>query len=195
MTKSELRKSYLARQRELSPAERTEKSGRIAENLFANFDLAAIAVLHCFIPIERFNEVDTTFIFHGIWQQFPRVQTVVPRVEFETGEMESVRYTAETELEQNRWNIHEPSHDEIVKPGQIDMVLTPGLAYDRSGHRIGYGKGFYDRFLSQCRPDCLMIGLSYFEPVDEIGDTHEGDVRLDHIVTPKRILTVTRRAA
>lgn len=190
MTKSELRKSYLARQRGLSPAERTEKSGRIAENLFANFNLTSIAVLHCFIPIERFNEVDTTFIFHGLWGQFPRLQTVVPRVNFETGAMESVSYTAETELEQNRWSIHEPSHDEIVEPGLIDMVLTPGLAYDLTGHRIGYGKGFYDRFLSRCRPDCLKIGLSYFEPVDAIDDTHEGDVRLDHIVTPVRLLKV-----
>jgi 5-formyltetrahydrofolate cyclo-ligase len=188
MIKSKLRKSHLARQRALSPVERDAMSTQIANNFFAGFDLTQVNLLHCFVPIEKFNEIDTSYIFHGIWKQFPQIQTVVPRVDFDRGEMDSVRYTAETELEQNRWNIHEPSHDESVEAELIDMVLTPGLAYDRSGHRIGYGKGFYDRFLDLCRPDCVKVGLSYFEPVGEIEDTHEGDVRLDHIVTPEHVL-------
>ena len=190
MTKSELRKSYLSRQRTISSAERAEKSTQIADNFFAGVDLTQVNFLHCFVAIEKFNEIDTSAIFHGIWKQFPQIRTVVPRVDFETGELESVSYTADTELEQNRWSIHEPLHDEIVEAERIDMVLTPGLAYDRSGHRVGYGKGFYDRFLDRCRPDCVKVGLSYFEPIEVIQDAYEGDVRLDFVVTPEGKYTV-----
>ena len=62
------------------------------------------------------------------------------------------------------------------------MVLVPGVCFDRIAHRVGYGKGFYDRFLKKCRYDCIRVGLSYFAPVDEIEDLHEGDVRLDALV-------------
>jgi 5-formyltetrahydrofolate cyclo-ligase len=61
--------------------------------------------------------------------------------------------------------------------------------FDRRGFRVGYGKGFYDKFLSECRADCLKIGLSYFEPIDEISDAQNFDVRLDCCITPKEIFT------
>ena len=62
--------------------------------------------------------------------------------------------------------------------------MVPLLAYDKTGHRVGYGKGYYDRFLKETRPDCLKIGLSAFQAEAEIPDTHEGDVRLDMCLTP-----------
>ncbi|MDH3493028.1 MAG: 5-formyltetrahydrofolate cyclo-ligase, partial [Acidobacteriota bacterium] len=69
----------------------------------------------------------------------------------------------------------------------LDFVLVPLLCFDRRGHRVGYGGGYYDRFLAKVRPDCLKIGLSFFGPVDEIEDVHEGDIRLDYCVMPERI--------
>ena len=63
------------------------------------------------------------------------------------------------------------------------MVLVPGVCFDRDGHRVGYGKGFYDRFLKTCRPDCVKIGLSFFEPVEKIDDVHNGDIALDFLVS------------
>ena len=68
------------------------------------------------------------------------------------------------------------------------MVLVPLLACDRAGHRVGYGKGFYDRFLAACRPDCRKIGLSYFRPVEAIVDVYDGDVRLDRVITPDGVI-------
>lgn len=64
------------------------------------------------------------------------------------------------------------------------MVLVPLLSFDRRGHRVGYGKGYYDRFLRKCRPDCQKVGLSIFEPIDEISDANENDEPLDAAVTP-----------
>ncbi len=186
MLKAELRKIYLARQRSLSPAERNEKSRQIADRFFQNFDLTEIRFLHCFLPIARFNEIDTKQIFERIWREFPKIETLVPRVDFYAGEIGNLRFTPETELIQNQWDIHEPSHDEMIETKKIDLVLVPLLCFDRKGFRIGYGKGFYDRFLKSCRADCQKIGLSYFAPVAEISDAQEFDVKLDFCVTPEK---------
>lgn len=188
MLKSELRKIYLARQKSLSAFERAEKSELLARRFFANFDLTKIHFLHCFLPIEKFNEIDTKPIFHRIWQDFPEVETLVPRVDFHANEIENLKFTRHTRLVQNEWTIDEPAHDELIETAKIDVVLVPLLCFDRSGLRVGYGKGFYDRFLQKCRPDCLKIGLSYFSPVAKIGDAHEFDVKLDCCVTPGEIV-------
>jgi 5-formyltetrahydrofolate cyclo-ligase len=187
MQKSELRKIYLAERKTLSPDERSGKNRQIADNFFQYFNLSQIRFLHCFLPIEKFNEIDTKRIFEGIWKNFPRIETLAPRVNFQTGEIESVRFTPETELFQNRWQIYEPARDEIIEAEKIDLVVVPLLCFDRRGFRVGYGKGFYDRFLNRCRKDCLKVGLSYFPPVAEIEDVHKFDVKLDFCVTPEEV--------
>ncbi|HKP68681.1 MAG TPA: 5-formyltetrahydrofolate cyclo-ligase, partial [Pyrinomonadaceae bacterium] len=163
MNKAELRREYLERQKTLSKEERESGSSRIADHFFSSFDLGDVSVLHSFVPIEKFNEINTRLIFAKLWRGFPHIETVVPRVDFGTGSIQSLKFTHETELVRNAWNIDEPSHDEIVDTGLIDLVLVPGLAFDRSGHRVGYGKGFYDRFLAKCREDCVKVGLCYFD--------------------------------
>jgi 5-formyltetrahydrofolate cyclo-ligase len=187
MLKAELRKIYLARQKSLSAEERSEKSARIAGNFFQNFDLGGIRYLHCFLPIGKFGEIETKPVFERIWLDFPQVETLVPRVDFHAGEIENLKFTPETELVENAWQIHEPSHDETIAAEKIDLVLVPLLCFDEKGFRVGYGKGFYDRFLKNCRADCLKIGLSYFPPIPEIEDAHTHDVKLDFYVTPEKI--------
>lgn len=193
MLKKELRKSYLARQKSLSPAEREEKSRQISDNFFRNFDLIEARFLHCFLPIEKFNEIETSTIFERVRRDFPRIETLVPRVDFQTGEIENLRFTPETELVQNAWQIHEPAHDETIETQKIDLVLVPLLCFDLRGFRVGYGKGFYDRLLKNCRLDCRKIGLSYFQPVAEIEDAQEFDVKLDFCVTPEEIFNAEKQ--
>jgi 5-formyltetrahydrofolate cyclo-ligase len=106
--------------------------------------------------------------------------------------MESLAYGPETKMRTDRWGIGEPAHDEFVEPAEIDMVVVPLICFDRQGHRVGYGKGYYDRFLSRCRPDCVKVGLSYFGPVGEIDDVWEGDVQLDFCATPDGVITVAK---
>lgn len=189
MTKAELRRIYLAKQKDISPADRMRLSREIAERFFAQFDLSSINFLHCFIPIEKFNEIDTTPIFQKLWTEFPRIKTLVPRVNFETGSMEGVTYSAGTELIQNKWGIGEPAAGELFSEEVVDLVLVPGIAFDADCHRVGYGKGFYDRFLRNCRSDCVKVGASYFPPVASIMDIAEHDVRLDHCLTPGGVYT------
>jgi 5-formyltetrahydrofolate cyclo-ligase len=187
MNKSELRKIYLEKQKSLSDLECSEKSGQIIGLFFQSFDMSDVHILHSFLPIRRYNEIDTHLILEKLWRDFPQIETVVPRVNLDTNEIENLKFTHETELVLSNWQINEPSHNEIVEIEKIDMVLVPLLCFDESGHRVGYGKGFYDRFLTKCRPDTQKIGLSYFPPVKEITDADSFDIRLDLCLTPEKV--------
>ncbi|HEX3102311.1 MAG TPA: 5-formyltetrahydrofolate cyclo-ligase [Pyrinomonadaceae bacterium] len=186
MTKSELRKIYLEKRRNIAADELAAKGQRIANRFFESCDLSSIRVLHCFIPIAKFQEIDTQLIYERIWSDFPWIKTVVPRVDSERGEIAHVAFSASTELTINGWGITEPAGGELIDVKEIDLVIVPLLCFDELGHRVGYGKGFYDKFLSGCRPDCLKVGLSYFPPIETIDDIGGHDVQLDLIVTPER---------
>lgn len=90
------------------------------------------------------------------------------------------------QIKENQWNIPEPQFGEITAAEKIDLVIVPLLAFDLKGNRVGYGKGYYDRFLKQCRPDCKKVGLSFFEPVQKIIDVDDYDVKLTQCITPEK---------
>ena len=189
MMKSELRKIYLDERRSLSSFELGKCASEISEIFFASFDLSDVKYLHCFIPTEKFNEVDTASIFEKVWRDFPQITTVIPRVNFQTGDLENIVFHAGTELVENAWGFNEAASVETAEATKIDIVLVPLLCFDELGNRVGYGKGFYDRLLGRCRPDCRKVGLSYFPPVDRIDDVAGHDVPLDYCVTPTEIFS------
>lgn len=189
MTKSELRKIYLEKRNALTAAEHAELSGQIAARFLSEVDILGSASLHCFISMEHKGEPDTRAIFERLWTQFPNVLTLAPRVNRQTGEIDSLPYTPATPLVRNGWKIPEPVEGDAVRPDEIDVVVVPLLCADESGYRVGYGKGFYDRFLKKCRPDCLKVGLGFFPPVEKIDDVHDGDVAVDYFVTPEEVFT------
>lgn len=187
MTKAELRKIYLAKQKSISQFERKQKSAQIAAKFFQHFDLTDTKFLHCFVAIEKFNEVDTSLIFQQVWRDFLNIKTLVPRVNFQTAGIENLKFTNATKLVKNAWEIHEPAENELFETAKIDIVLVPLLCFDTQFFRVGYGKGFYDKFLKKCRKDCLKIGLSYFSPTAEISDAQDFDVKLNACITPQQI--------
>ncbi|MGI8494806.1 MAG: 5-formyltetrahydrofolate cyclo-ligase [Pyrinomonadaceae bacterium] len=189
MIKDELRKIYLARQRNLAFDEHLEKSRRVARSFFQNFDLKDVRFLHSFLPIEKNREIETWQIIQKIWQSFPLVKTLAARVDFEKTAIENFIITSDTKFFFNKWQILEPEGVETVEAEKIDVILVPLLAFDEKGFRVGYGKGFYDRFLGLCRPDALKIGLSYFPPIEKIADLNEFDVKLDFCVTPDAVFS------
>lgn len=186
MNKSELRRVFLDKRRELSSHDISDKSRQIADHFFAGFTVKQMKMIHCFISIPRFGEIDTSLIYKRVWAEFPGIRIVAPRLNKATGEIESLHFGPGSQLIESRWGIREPGGDTLVDPAEIDAVLVPLLCYDQSGNRVGYGKGFYDRFLDSCRPDCLKIGLSFFAPVDKIDDVNEFDVPMDRCITPER---------
>jgi len=187
MTKAELRKIYLDQRRSLSVEEAKARSRSITDLFFEKFDLSPVKNLHCFISIEKLNEVDTSAIFQKIWNEFPTIRTLAPRLDRDVVGLRHLIYRAETMLEENVWGIREPATEEPIDPGEIDLVIVPLLCFDTRGYRVGYGKGFYDRFLAMCRSDCPKVGLSFFPPVGRIDDIDEYDLALDQCVTPETV--------
>lgn len=180
MQKSELRHVFLKKRSALSPAETADLSGRVAERFFDEVGVEGVGSLHTFIRIPKFNEFDTSMIYFRLWRDHPKIMTSAPRLE--SGELAAVPFGPQTEMVESGWGIREPA-GEPIDPQTIDLVVVPLLCFDEKGHRVGYGKGYYDRFLSRCRPDCRKVGVSLFPPVDKIEDIHGGDVALDAVVT------------
>lgn len=187
MTKDELRKEMLERRRTLSSGEIVAISQNVAERFFAEIDLETVGRLHTFIRIAKFNEIDTSMIYMRLWRDRPQIATYAPQIDHETGRMQSVEFDEHTPLMTGRWGIREPAEGEMISPSEVDLVIVPMLGFDHLGHRIGYGKGFYDRFLKQTRLDCLKVGLCHWPPLDAPIETHEADVPLDIIITPNGV--------
>jgi 5-formyltetrahydrofolate cyclo-ligase len=112
---------------------------------------------------------------------------VISKSDFQTREMTNFLLTDTTIIKKNKWNIPEPAEGIEVPAHKIDVVFVPLLAFDLEGHRVGYGKGFYDIFLAGCRKDVMKIGLSLFEAEERISGVLSSDVPLDYCVTPHKI--------
>ncbi|MEO7990517.1 MAG: 5-formyltetrahydrofolate cyclo-ligase [Chryseolinea sp.] len=186
MTKEELRKIYLQKRRSLSDVEYESLSIQICENFFNQVDLSSIKVLHIFIPIEKNREPNTVFIIERIQKKFSHISLVVPRVNHITEEMENFHFEGFHQLGKNKWDLLEPKEGKQVDAKEIDMVLIPLLAFDEEGHRVGYGKGFYDKLLSKSKSDCKRIGLSLLEPIAKIEDIYPHDKKLHACITPSK---------
>jgi len=184
MTKVELREHYLQKRLGLTEASYLQLNHQLCESFFAHIDLSFIKVLHTFIPLEKNKEPNTWLIIDRIRREFPHVRLSLPRVNASTGELDNFFFEGLHQLVPNAWGILEPKQGAPTETAKIDMVLVPLLAVDRQGHRVGYGKGFYDRFLSGCKRDCLTIGLSLFDPIEKIDDVKSFDQLLTHCVTP-----------
>jgi 5-formyltetrahydrofolate cyclo-ligase len=186
MNKTELRKYALQKREQLSEMEREEMLSKLLAH-FSEFDFSSIKIVHIYLPIKRKHEIDTFKLIDFLRAHKPSLIIVVPRSNFKILEMENVVYDEYTILEENKYGIYEPINGELIADEKIDMVICPLLAFDKRGYRVGYGKGFYDRFLSKCRGDVVKIGLSYFDPEEKIEDINDADVSLDYVISSSRI--------
>lgn len=189
MTKQELRKIYTQKRAALSEAEYGQLNFQLYQNFFSTVDLSFVKVLHTFLPIIKKKEVDTWLILDRIRREFPHVRISIPKVNAETGVFDSFYFEGLHQLAMNEWGIQEPKQGIPTEPNKIDIVLIPLLAYDKHGNRVGYGKGFYDKFLATCRPDCRKIGLSLFKAEEKISDANQFDVRLDMCISALDVQT------
>lgn len=189
MTKQELRKRYLQKRADLSEAEYVHLNFLVYQQFFSGIDLSLIKVLHTFLPIAAKREVDTGLIVERLRREFPHIRIVIPKAQLLTHTLEHFYFEGPHQLVTNAWGVPEPNQGIPAEPEKIDLVLVPLLAYDKTGHRLGYGKGFYDRFLKQCNPTCVKVGLSLFQAEEKLEGTTELDVRLDKCVSPEGIIS------
>ncbi len=186
MTKAALRKLYLQKRLALSESVYVVLSEQLCKTFFLSTDLYGIRVLHTFLPIRKNKEPDTFCIIDRIRRENPSIQLSIPKMNEETGSLENFFWEGHDQLRKNKWGIPEPGHGIPTPHEKIDMVLVPLLVFDQQGHRVGYGKGYYDRFLATCRKDCKRIGLSFFPPVELIGPREGHDQKLDQVITPEK---------
>ncbi|WP_164109545.1 MULTISPECIES: 5-formyltetrahydrofolate cyclo-ligase [Sphingobacterium] len=186
MNKSELRLLYREKRKMLDRETRATYDDVILSHLKA-MDWSSVHLLHLYIPIDSLNEPDTLAFMKWLKEEKDNVQFVVSRSDFASGEMIHFLWDESMVFEANKWGILEPKEGIEVNELDLDAVLVPLLVVDKEGNRVGYGKGFYDRFLARCNPEILSVGLSYFEPVMEISDVGKWDVKLRYCVNPQGV--------
>jgi 5-formyltetrahydrofolate cyclo-ligase len=183
MTKKELRKTYKTHRKDLSENQIEDLSLSISNQLL-KLPIWANSFYHIFLAIEEQKEVNTDYILNILSGKDKNI--LISKSDFKTGNMTHFLLTDSTLIKKNDYNIPEPIAGIEISNDKIEVVFVPLLAFDSLGNRVGYGKGFYDRFLTNCKPETVKIGLSFFGPEVEISDVFESDVRLDYCVTPNK---------
>ena len=189
MTKQELRKIYLQKRQALSEAEYGQLNFQLYQIFFSNVDLSFVKTIHTFLPIHTKKEPDTWLIIDRIKREYPHIRISIPRVNNGTNELENFYFEGLHQVATNDWGIEEPKQGIPTEPEKIDLVLVPLLAFDQQGYRVGYGKGYYDKFLPLLKPSAQTIGLSLFSPEKKIPEISDYDVALKQVITPMQVFT------
>jgi len=180
MLKKELRKKYKILRLQLTQEQIDNFSIAIANELL-KLPIWGYSFYHIFLAIGEQHEVNTDYILNILSGKDKNI--VISKSDFNTNELTHFSLTDSTVIKKNTYNIPEPVDGIDIPVDKIEVVFVPLLAFDKLGNRVGYGKGFYDKFLSQCTADTIKIGLSFFEAEDKIEDVFQGDVGLDYCVT------------
>lgn len=188
MLKKDLRSVYLEKRLSLSDAEYARRNQLIIDQFFNKVKFDGIAVIHIFIPMIKYKEFNTWLIIDRINKEMPSIRFSIPRVNSKTQVLENFYFETRDQLKENKWGIQEPLFGEQTKLEEIDLVVVPLLAFDKDGHRVGYGKGYYDKLLSMCRFNTVKAGVSLFDPIEKIEDINAQDVALNFCITPKKII-------
>ncbi len=184
MTKAEIRKSFLERRKQLTPGQLNSYSEAICNLALSTIQFEG-KTISLFLPIEKHKEINT----YLLWEKGRSIgaKIAVPKSNFKSHTLKHYLLESFEQLEVNDLGIPEPKKGKLVTPPQFDIVFVPLLALDKDGHRVGYGKGFYDRFLKKCNPHCQFIGLHLFEPIEKIEDVLPSDIQLNACITPEKI--------
>ncbi|MBV7268844.1 5-formyltetrahydrofolate cyclo-ligase [Winogradskyella luteola] len=184
MKKQELRKKYKTLRKQLSLEQIEDFSLAIANQLLP-LNIWDKSFYHIFLTIEEQKEINTEYILNVLAGKDKNI--VISKSNFEDYSMTHYLLTDNTKIKKNRYNIPEPIDGIEIQSSQLEVVFIPLLAFDKSGNRVGYGKGFYDRFLTNCSPKIIKIGVSIFEAEDQTIEASENDIKLDYCVTPNKV--------
>ena len=190
MSKVSLRKKYKALRNEFSAQQIDDFSIAIANQLL-KLPIWDARYYHVFLTIAEQKEVDTEFILNILAGKDKDI--ILSKSNFQDNSLTHFLLTDTTVIRKNVYNIPEPEDGIEVSAEKIDVVFVPLLAYDTKGNRIGYGKGFYDRFLAACKPDVVKVGVSFFPPEKNDFIVDDKDIALDYCVTPEGIYSFNIR--
>ncbi len=186
MKKAEARTHFIHLRKALSEKQIEEANLAILAH-FKTIDFSNISHLHLFLPIAVKNEVNTQLLVNWLKENQSTIRLVLSKSDTKQHTLRHFVWDENTVLHTNQWGITEPTGGLEVEENELNMVLIPLLAYDLMGNRVGYGKGFYDRFLAKCNANVQKVGLSYFEPLDSIEDAEYFDIKLNSCISPEKI--------
>lgn len=187
MTKEALRKYYSEKRISLSASERNKFDDLILI-LFQQLEIAPhVQSVLSYWPLPERGEINSFLFTDFLEFRIPSLQLAYPVCDFTDHSMEAILVEEGSTFRRNRYGIAEPVDGRYISPTEIDLVLVPLLAFDTKGYRLGYGKGFYDRFLERCRKDVIRIGFSYFDAEPAIPGVDQFDVPLNYCLTPDAI--------
>ena len=180
--KTFLRSHYKKKRFSLTKQEVDDLSQRVCKQL-DKLNIWKLKHYHIFISILKYNELDTSSIINRLKSEQKII--IVPKIS--NNELVHIAINDETKFGLNEYGIKEPNDGNHFIIENLDIIFIPLLAFDLEGHRVGYGKGYYDRFLKLTNSSSLKIGLSFFDPINKIQDIDDNDVKLDYCVTPKQV--------
>ncbi|MEX0722787.1 MAG: 5-formyltetrahydrofolate cyclo-ligase [Gracilimonas sp.] len=177
--KQDLRDQVLSKREAYSLEEWQRKSDQILRLFLGLDEYKNAEVVHSYVSINERREVCTDQLIEELFQDDKKA--VVPIVNFTDETLShSVIHSLE-DLERNQWGVREPKEPEFIGVSELDIIIVPMAAADRSGNRLGYGKGFYDRFLQKA--NALKVGFVFDEFLFDEIPVEEFDVKLDVIIT------------
>jgi 5-formyltetrahydrofolate cyclo-ligase len=182
MKKQKLREIYKQQRTDLTE----DKIKELQENMYQqvyDLDLSKVNNVHVFLSIPKFKEIDTVPLISYFRNRNKRI--VISKCNFKDNTLSHFYFEDDTVLELNKFGVPEPINAEPALENDLDLIFVPLLISDIKKYRVGYGKGFYDRFLSSCRKDAKLIGLNFFKPIEEIEDVNEFDIPLQQVIYPK----------
>ncbi len=188
MLKAELRNTYKEKRILLSSIEKNKLDDLLLIQ-FQQLPIDIPAMIMTYAPFEKYNEFDPQLITDYCYFKNPSQALFYPIINEIDDTMSCDIVNDETTFKLNKYGIAEPVDGLPLFPEEIDLILVPLLAFDTYGYRVGYGKGYYDKFLKECREDVVKIGFSYFDPVDVIDDINATDVKLTYCITPNANFT------
>jgi 5-formyltetrahydrofolate cyclo-ligase len=182
MKKQELRALYKQKRTDLTARQIKGFQENIYQQIYS-LDISEVENVHLFLSMPKFKEIDTAPLITHFRSKKKRI--VVSKCNFRDHTLSHFYLEEDTVLVLNKFGVLEPLAAELVEENKLDLIFIPMLISDDKKFRVGYGKGFYDRFLSNCRKDAKFIGLNFFPPVKEIEDKNEFDIPLHQVIYPK----------
>lgn len=182
MKKQQLREIYKQKRQDLTENQINKLQQNIYQQIY-NLDISDVKTVHLFLSLSKFKEIDTQPIIDFFRSK--KINIAASKCNFKNNTLSHFYLEENTVLELNKFSVPEPINATQIDEKELDIIFVPLLISDQKNYRVGYGKGFYDRFLSNCKKEAKFIGLNFFKPIHKIEDINKFDIPLDKIIYPK----------
>jgi 5-formyltetrahydrofolate cyclo-ligase len=186
MNKQQLRKVYKQMRLDIDPKDKLTFDDMMLLQL-QQFNFNSIKTLLTYWPMASVNEPNTHLFSSYLRHIIPNLRIAYPVANFETNTFNAIEINEDTVYTTNQYLITQPTKGNLIYPKEIDLIFVPMFTCDSEGFRVGFGKGFYDKFIANCSDSVVLIGFNYFNPVVKIDDINHLDFPLSYCITPNEV--------